>query len=62
MEQHKMRQQESDRKMKYDGNIELASVMKQGRVGNPKRDPNTGMLMNARLVQSDVTKEQVGVR
>lgn len=35
---------------------ELAELVRQGQVGNPKRDPITGALTNQHLGSSDVSK------
>ena len=35
---------------------DLAAVMRQGQVGRPRRDPDTGMLVSQRIMMSDVTR------
>ncbi|CAD5120065.1 DgyrCDS8647 [Dimorphilus gyrociliatus] len=43
-------------------NGDLASVIRRGQVGNPRRDPNTGVLLEQHLGASDVTKEKTNER
>ncbi|KAK2186996.1 hypothetical protein NP493_181g04044 [Ridgeia piscesae] len=64
--QGEMRDAERRKKAEVDyyneGEVEMAALMKQGRVGQPKRDPNTGVLVNQHLGTSDVTKQKTNTR
>ena len=36
--------------------LELAPLMKAQPTGNPRKDPNTGYMMDAKLTSTDITK------
>ncbi|XP_025083184.1 uncharacterized protein LOC112557500 isoform X3 [Pomacea canaliculata] len=56
-EQHRQKEDEERRLRQAD--TELAELVRQGQVGNPKRDPITGALTNQHLGSSDVSKTKM---
>lgn len=67
---HELQRQQDDNRTSRDaqtwelknGGGDLASVMREGKVGRPRRDPETGILSNNALTMSDVTKGKTDVR
>lgn len=59
MEEQRKRKEEMEKEVREPIG-ELATVMGKGKVGRPRRDPLTGLLLDNHLRTSDVSKEKIG--
>lgn len=59
MEEQRKKKEEMERQVRAPIG-ELVTVMGKGKVGRPRRDPLTGLLLDNHLKTSDVSKEKIG--